>query len=124
MTDTLYNKLMARRERIAKAYNLSSDLDTLNIEKPNYKVDLSLKETRDTLAKKFSFDSNDLEEFAKNHELDLKEEFIVRNAVISSCRRSVFINFLEQEVYPEGLSRRQKRARDDKALSVCRLRRR
>ena len=123
MTDTLYYKLMARRERIAKAYNLSSDLDTLNIEKPNYKVDLSLEETRVSLAKKFNFDSIDLEEFAKNHELELKEEYIVRDAEISSCRRSVFINFLEQEVYPEGLSRRQKRARDDRPLSVCRPRR-
>ncbi len=121
MQETLVYKLMARRNRIARIFNIQPSDGEWNLKANNFSVDLSTEAHRQAAADKYGLSLATIEEamqvagLAETPYIDP----IVNNGRIKRCDRSLLIGLLETYRHPAGLSRRVFRFSDHRALRPC-----
>lgn len=113
MQELAVYKLVARKNHLLNLLNV--EYNSANIEAPSYKVNFDQTKS---LASDFDLDQDELQNYITKHGLS-GEEDLFKKGKLKSCKKSHFINFLEQNRYPEGLERRQKRSKDDTPLKNC-----
>jgi hypothetical protein len=116
------DKLLKRRDRIAEVFDLSV-ADPVK-EEFNFSFNILSDEERAKAAKMFGLPENELHAMAlKSGIINVKKkkfiDHVVKDGKISSCQHSAIVNLLEKYHFPEGISRKQKKKQDDKALPLC-----
>jgi len=127
MQDAFVQKMRLRRNRIAKVFHMTDELDPNERTLPRLiiKRELKTKSDRESVAKEFNLDVKVIEKILRrNGHLDKDgktkyTDYLVKNNTVISCHRSLITNLLEKTHFPSGLERRQERAKDDKPLPNC-----
>lgn len=124
MQDALVFKLMDRRIRMAKIFGIifPGVQDSYPI---TIRYNLTKKEVRAAIAKKFDINLARLEwEINKHKLLKGKKEYfdvVVKDGEIVSCSKSLLINILEKAWYPSGLERRRNRLNYKSEMPDCKF---
>ncbi len=120
--DAMTQKLVLRRNHIAKIFGVENFLDTKEVKPLRISVDLSTPELRLKYAKAFDLNPEFIDSVLKKEgKLNSNyREWLVYDGKLQSCKDSVITYALEKSWHPAGISRRQNRAFVKKGLPECR----
>ncbi|MBT3984589.1 MAG: hypothetical protein HOE90_24750 [Bacteriovoracaceae bacterium] len=115
----LVYKLIARRNALAKAYGIFELVRKNERENPRPTL---YKEVSLTVASEYGIDEKVFLEKVKQTEVKLgTKDLVLEKGKINSCKKSFWVNLLEEVNHPSGLERRINRNKDDKPLKECEL---
>lgn len=112
-------KLAARRDQLAKLFNLKVTHSAATLPK-NAGAQLKTKAQRIAWAKYYAIPvsmlEKELKRASKSHDYT---DWTMVNGEVAYCSQSVIVNLLEKYHFPTGLTRRVDRRSDDEPLAAC-----
>lgn len=121
----LTQKILMRRNDIAKAFGVENELDEKNLQPLNISISLRTAIDRAKVAEEFGISLVQIEQRLKaakklgSDGISTHQENVVVNNELVECKKSLITGMLELNKHPSGLQRRLLRAFDFRGLSDC-----
>lgn len=119
------NKMLMRRNRIAEIFDITEELDRVDIDPIDITRSFRTKDDRIFNAHFYDLELSSIENELKRHNLIDQDgvstyvELVVSKNKIVSCKKSLLSNLLEAKWYPSGFTRRLNRLKDHSPLPKC-----